>query len=59
MNFMETVLNIVANLASESTSCIGFYEPKVPQKLIKQKKKKSRRGINVQIFCREYRIHFD
>ena len=38
MNFMETVLNIVANLASESTSCIGFYEPKIPQKLIKPEK---------------------
>ena len=40
MNLLETVLNIVANLASESTSCIGFYEPKMPQQLMKTEKEK-------------------
>lgn len=38
MNILETVLSVVANLTSESTSCIGFYEPEVPQKLVKPEK---------------------
>ena len=42
MNLLETVLNIVANLASESTSCIGFYEPKMPQQLMKPEKEKKK-----------------
>ena len=38
MNFVEKVLSVVANFVSESTSLIGYYEPKVPQKLIKPEK---------------------
>ena len=48
MNLLESILSAVATLTSETTSWVVFYEPKIPQKLIK-----------LQIFCREYRIHFD
>ena len=40
MNLVEKVLSIVANLASESTSSLGFYEPKMPKELIKTEKEK-------------------
>ena len=38
MNLVEKILSIVANLTIETTSFIGYYEPKVPQKLIKEEK---------------------
>ena len=38
MNLVENVLNVVANVASESTSWVGFYEPQVPEKLVKPEK---------------------
>lgn len=38
MNFLESVLSVVATLTCETTSWVGFYEPKVPQKLIKSEK---------------------
>ncbi len=40
MNVIEVVLSTVANLTSETTSWIGFYEPKAPKKLVKSEKAK-------------------
>ncbi len=39
MNLLESILSAVATLTSETTSLVGFYEPKIPQKLIKPEKK--------------------
>jgi cyclic lactone autoinducer peptide len=38
MNLLDTILSTVAGLTSESTSWVGFYEPKVPEGLIKTEK---------------------
>ncbi|MBD5134743.1 MAG: cyclic lactone autoinducer peptide [Lachnospiraceae bacterium] len=40
MKLVKKVLNVVANLTSESTSGIGFYEPKMPKELVKPEKEK-------------------
>ncbi|MFQ9514242.1 MAG: cyclic lactone autoinducer peptide [Eubacterium sp.] len=40
-NFVEKVLRTVALATSETSSWIGFYEPKMPEKLIKAEKKKT------------------
>lgn len=40
MNLVKKVICLVANITSESTSGIGFYEPKMPKKLIKPEKEK-------------------
>lgn len=42
MNAIETVLEAIAGLTVETTSCFVFYEPKIPKELVKLKKKKSR-----------------
>lgn len=42
MNVIETVLEAIAGLTVETTSCFVFYEPKIPKELVKLKKKKSR-----------------
>lgn len=41
-NFLEKVLWNVAKKASESTSTLCFYEPKMPEKLVKQQYKKEK-----------------
>lgn len=46
MNLVAKALRIVADLASESTSTFGFYEPKMPKKLVKRKKKTERKRSN-------------
>lgn len=38
MNLVETVLSVVANVTSETTSWVGLYEPEVPQTLVKTEK---------------------
>lgn len=43
MKVVKKVISAVANLASESTSGIGFYEPKMPKELVKPEKKKGSR----------------
>ena len=35
MNVIETILISIANLMVETTSWIGFYEPKIPKELDK------------------------
>ena len=42
MNVIETVLEAIAGLTVETTSCFVFYEPKIPKELVKLKKKKRR-----------------
>ena len=42
MNVIETVLEAIAGLTVETTSCFVFYETKIPKELVKLKKKKSR-----------------
>jgi len=46
MNLVAKALRIVANLSSESTSTFGFYEPKMPKKLIKTKKEMKKKRSN-------------
>lgn len=41
-NFLEKVLWNVAKKAGESTSTLCFYEPKMPEKLVKQQNKKEK-----------------
>ena len=36
---LEKMLETIAEVFSESTSCFGRYEPKVPEKLVEKKKK--------------------
>ena len=36
---LEKMLETIAEVVSESTSCFGLYEPKVPEKLVEKKKK--------------------
>ncbi len=36
---LEKMLETLAEVFSESTSCFGLYEPKVPEKLVEKKKK--------------------
>ena len=36
---LEKMLETIAEVFSESTSCFGLYEPKVPEKLVEKKKK--------------------
>ena len=40
MNFLENALRVLASLTVETTSWIGFYEPKVPEQLLKSDKNK-------------------
>lgn len=40
MNLVAKLLIIVANLTSESTSLLGFYEPKMPKRLVRPEKEK-------------------
>lgn len=35
-NKIEKVLTLIAKVSSESTSCIAFYEPKIPAQLVKK-----------------------
>ena len=37
---VEKILLSIAKTACESTSCIGLYEPKIPEELIKKESKK-------------------
>ena len=41
-NFLEKVLWNIAKKASESTSLLCLYEPKMPEKLVKQQYKKEK-----------------
>ncbi len=59
MNIVAKTLQIVATLTSESTSTFGFYDPKMPKKLVKTEKDKQQVRHNVQIFCRKYCIPID
>ena len=36
---LEKMLETIAEVFSESTSCFGLYEPKVPEKLVEKQKK--------------------
>ena len=36
---LEKMLETIAEVFSESTSCFGLYEPKVPEKLVEKHKK--------------------
>ena len=38
MNFIEKVLSTIASLTVETTSLIGYYEPKIPKELVKSEK---------------------
>lgn len=41
-NMLEKVLRNVAKKANESTSLLCFYEPKMPDKLLKKQNKKEK-----------------
>ena len=36
---LEKMLETIAEVFSDSTSCFGLYEPKVPEKLVEKQKK--------------------
>lgn len=41
-NKIEKILLSIAKVTCASTSCIGLYEPKVPEKLLKKTKRNSK-----------------
>ena len=40
-NKIEKILLSIAKVTCASTSCIGLYEPKIPEKLLKKTKRNS------------------
>ena len=42
---LEKMLETIAEVFSESTSCFGLYEPKVPEKLVEKQKKNVKEDV--------------
>ena len=55
---LEKMLETIAEVFSESTSCFGLYEPKVPEKLVEKQKKNVQEdvgSINISVGRRSFK----